>query len=191
MMAQMKCKKDSNMEYLPLIVLNSVMVISAVTDLRYQKIPNMVTLPAALAALAYHTMVNGLDGFLFSGAGLAVGISLLIFPYLMGGMGAGDVKLMGVVGSFIGPKQVFYAFLIIAIIGGIYALLLMVFQRPSFKGFFRDQFDSLMNIILTQKITPGSGLTDQRRPKLCYGLAISSGTGLYTILSITGLSQFF
>ena len=186
----MKWKKDSNMEYLPLIVLNSVMAVSAVTDLRYQKIPNMVTLPAALAALTYHTMVNGLDGFLFSGAGLAVGISLLIFPYLMGGMGAGDVKLMGVVGSFIGPKQVFYAFLIIAIIGGIYALLIMFFQRSSFKGFFRDQFDSLMNIILTQKITPGSGLTDQRRPKLCYGLAISSGTGLYTILSLTGLSQF-
>jgi prepilin peptidase CpaA len=151
----------------------------------------MVTLPAALAALAYHTQVNGLEGFLFSGAGLAVGISLLIFPYLMGGMGAGDVKLMGVVGSFIGPKQVFYAFLIIAIIGGIYALLLMIFQRSSFKGFFRDQFDSLINIILTQKVTPGSGLTDQRRPKLCYGLAISSGTGLYTILCLTGLSQFF
>jgi prepilin peptidase CpaA len=97
---------------------------------------------------------------------------------------------MGVVGAFIGPKQVFFAFLIIALIGGIYALLLMFFQRSSFKGFFRDQYDSLMNVVLTQKLTPGPGLTDQRRPKLCYGLAISSGTGLYTILSLTGLSLF-
>ena len=178
------------MEYLPLIILNGVLIISAVTDLRSQKIPNMVTLPAALAALAYHTIVNGLEGFLFSATGLAAGIALLILPYLMGGMGAGDAKLLGVVGAFIGPKQVFYAFLIIAIIGGIYAMLLMVFQRSSFKGFFRDQYDSLMNVILTQKLTPGPGLTDQRRPKLCYGLAIASGTGLYTILNLTGHNPF-
>jgi prepilin peptidase CpaA len=178
------------MEYLPIILLNSVLVISAATDLRSQKIPNIITLPAALAALAYHTEINGFEGFLFSVTGLAAGIALLILPYLMGGMGAGDVKLMGVVGAFIGPKQMFYAFLIITIIGGIYSLLLMVFQRSSFKGFFRDQYDSLINVVLTQKLTPGSGLKDQRRPKLCYGLAIASGTGLYTILNLTGHNPF-
>ena len=178
------------MEYIPLIILYIVLAISAATDLRSQKIPNMVTLPAALAALAYHTKINGLEGFLFSATGLAAGIALLFLPYLMGGMGAGDAKLLGVVGALIGAKQVFYAFLIIAIIGGIYAMLLMFFQRSSFKGFFRDQYDSLMNVILTQKLTPRPGLTDQSRPKLCYGLAIASGTGLYTILNLTGHNPF-
>ena len=89
-----KGKEDSNMDYLPLIILNGVLIISAATDLRSQKIPNMVTLPAALAALAYHTKINGLEGFLFSATGLAAGIALLILPYLMGGMGAGDAKLL-------------------------------------------------------------------------------------------------
>jgi prepilin peptidase CpaA len=178
------------MEYIPLILLNSVLIISVVTDLRSQKIPNKVTFPAALVAIFYHSMVNGLDGFIFSVTGLAAGIALLIFPYLMGGMGAGDAKLLGVVGAFIGAKQVFYAFLFIAIIGGIYAMLLMVFQRSSFKGFFRDQYDSLMNVILTQKLAPRPELSDHRRPKLCYGLAIAFGTGLYTILNLTGHNPF-
>lgn len=178
------------MGYIPLIILNGVLIISAATDLRTQKIPNMVTLPAALAAIAYHTKINGLEGFLFSATGLAAGIAILIIPYLMGGMGAGDAKLLGVVGAFIGPKQVFYAFLIIAIIGGIYAILLVVFQRSSFNGFFRDQYDSLMNVILTQKLIPGSGLAKRPRPKLCYGVAIATGAGLYTILNLTGYNPF-
>ena len=78
----------------------------------------------------------------------------------------------------------------VIVIGGIYAMLLMVFQRSGFKGSFRDLYDSLMNVILTQKLTPGPELTDQLRPKLCYGLAIAIGTGLYTILSLTGRNPF-
>ena len=38
-------------------------------------------------ALGYHFVMNSLDGLLFSSGGLALGIAVLILPYLMGGMG--------------------------------------------------------------------------------------------------------
>jgi prepilin peptidase CpaA len=173
------------MEYLLFIILNTVLIISAITDLKYQKIPNMVTFPAALTGLAYHILANGFDGFFFSVAGFVVGFLLLLFPYLMGGMGAGDVKLMGVVGTFIGPLHVLYAFIIVAFMGGIYAVLLIIFKRSYFNGFFSDQIDFLKNAILTEKHMPVSGSKGHDRPKLCYGVAIFSGTALYTVLYLT------
>ena len=173
------------MEYLLFILLNTVLIISAITDLKYQKIPNMVTLPAALTGLVYHIVVSGFEGFLFSVTGFAVGFFLLLFPYLMNGMGAGDVKLMGVVGSFIGPLHALYAFIIVAFIGGIYAVLLIIHKRSCFSGFFNDQFDFLKNAILNRKYMQVSGSKFHDRPKLCYGVAICSGTVLYTIFYLT------
>ena len=112
-----------------------VLVIASVSDWRDQKIPNILTLPCFLVAPAYHAWVNGWGGFLFSAGGIGLGIGLLILPYLMGGMGAGDAKLMGAVGGFIGPKAVLYAFAFTAIAGGVYALLLIVLHRSQFPGF--------------------------------------------------------
>ncbi len=57
-----------------------------------------------------------------STGGLFLGVAFLLPVYLIGGMGAGDVKLMGAVGSILGPQGVFIAFLYSAIAGGLYAL---------------------------------------------------------------------
>ncbi|MFP3361714.1 A24 family peptidase, partial [Planococcus sp. SIMBA_143] len=71
-----------------------VLLISFITDVRNRRILNSVTFPAMGIGLLYYTMTLGLEGFLFSGAGLLVGFALLLIPYLLGGMGAGDVKLL-------------------------------------------------------------------------------------------------
>ena len=174
------------MENFMIIFLSVLLVTAATIDLRSQKIPNIITYPSILIALTYHTIINGTEGLLFSAGGIAIGTALLIIPYLMGGMGAGDAKLMGTIGGFIGAKAAFYAFLNIAAVGGVYALILVIIYRPNFRGFFRKQFDTLVSFILMQKYIPDIEENAKNKPKLCYGLAIALGTGIYIFLDTTG-----
>jgi prepilin peptidase CpaA len=169
-----------------LIIFLSVILFVAVTiDLKAQRIPNLLTFPAVALTLIYYSITNGLNGFLFSALGLLVGISLLIIPYLLGGMGAGDAKLMGVVGGVLGAKGVFYAFLFSAIVGGIYAIILTLIYRPHFRGFYKKQLVALINFLLIRKYIPEPEDADLKKPRLCYGLAIGLGTGVYIVFNLS------
>lgn len=163
---------------------------SAGIDFHRQKIPNLITYPSMVIAFSYHGTMRGVDGLLFSLAGLVVGISIFLLPYLMGGMGAGDAKLMGAVGGLIGAKGVFFAFLCTAIVGMVYALVLILIYRPHFSGFLKKQMTTLWTFILTRKYIPNPIQAGQNRPRLCYGLAIALGTGLYIFLNQSGYEIF-
>jgi prepilin peptidase CpaA len=139
-----------------------------------------------LIALGYHFFLRGLDGLFFSTGGIGIGIGLLIVPYLMGGMGAGDAKLMGAIGGMIGAKGVFIAFIYTAIVGAVYALVLILIHRQYFGGFFKKQVTTLRTFILTRKYIPDPVEAGKNTPKLCYGLAIALGTGIYIILDLSG-----
>jgi len=123
-------------ESLNVLNLIAAMIVScaaAISDIRSKRIPNWLTYSAMVLGVGYHIILNGGRGFLFGAEGLLLGIFLLIFFYLAGGMGAGDVKLMGAVGALLGPKGVFIAFLFTALAGGIYAIMLLL-SRFHFTG---------------------------------------------------------
>ena len=105
-----------------------------------------------------------------------MGLALLIMFYFMGMMGAGDVKLMGAVGSILGPAGVFNAFLFTAIVGGIYALIVLVYHGQ-IVGFMKRIAQSLKLSLITVRPTlvPNEG---KATPILCYGIAIAIGTSL-------------
>jgi prepilin peptidase CpaA len=170
-----------------IVFLGVILLVATVTDLRTQKIPNILTFPAAALALIYNTITNGFSGFLFSAQGVALGIGLLIIPYLLGGMGAGDAKLMGAVGGVLGAKGVFNAFLFSAIVGGIYAIILTLIYRQQFRGFYRKQLAALINFFLIRKYIPEPEEADLKKPRLCYGLAIALGTGIYIVFNLLKL----
>ena len=178
------------MDRFSIIFLAGILILSAGIDFRRQKIPNLITYPSMVIAFSYHGAMRGVDGLLFSLAGLAVGISIFLLPYLMGGMGAGDAKLMGAVGGMIGAKGVVFAFLCTAIVGGVYALVLIFIHRTHFSGFRKKQMTTLWTFILTRKYIPNPIQAGQNRPRLCYGLAIAIGTGLYIFLNQSGYEIF-
>ena len=60
---------------------------AAITDFRCKRVPNYLTVPAALAGLAYHTLAPGGQGVLFALAGFAIGFGLLLLPWILGGGG--------------------------------------------------------------------------------------------------------
>jgi prepilin peptidase CpaA len=103
-------------------------------------------------------------------------------------MGAGDAKLLGAVGSFIGVKSVFLSFLFTALAGGIYALYIIILNKSKYSGFLTKFYYSCINFALTRKFISFEDQKDVlKRPKLCYGLAIAAGTGIFIIFEITGI----
>ena len=120
----------------------------------------------------------GMNGLIFSLSGILAGAGLLLLFHLLGGMGAGDVKLMAAVGASWARLGVFTAFLYSALIGGLYALVVLYRH-----GALRDTFYRLASV--AGRLDPGEGdagpgtsLTVPELPRLCYGLAISLGTVL-------------
>jgi len=112
-------------DYILLILL----VLSLYFDLTQKKIPNFLTFPVVLWGLLSHTIANGLDGILFSASGLLLGLAVFFIPFLLGGMGGGDVKLMGAIGALKGLQFVFHAAIFTAFCGGILAIIYLIYNR--------------------------------------------------------------
>ena len=159
--------------------------VAAAVDIRSRRIPNWLTYAAMLLGIGHHTLSNGLHGFFFGAGGLFLGLAFLIIFYLSGGMGAGDVKLMGAVGAILGPKGVFVAFVFTAIVGGIYAIILLLvrFRLVGTAVRLNTMFGSLEH---------GAGLAassthgNENVPVLKYGLAIAIGVSLSILWNAYG-----
>ncbi len=106
--------------FLPGVLL--LTVVAAIWDLAERRIPNALTVAAMIAGLAGHALAGGKGGLGWSAGGLAVGFALLAVPVFMGGMGGGDLKLMGAVGALVGPRLALDIALISGIAGGVLAL---------------------------------------------------------------------
>jgi prepilin peptidase CpaA len=153
-----------------------VAVISAVTDLRFRKIPNWLSLSAALTGLLLNFFFSGFQGLGSALVGSIAGFLLLFFVYLVGGMGAGDVKLMAAIGAFLGPWLIFVAFIWTALAGGVLALLLIGWRKT-----FRQTSQNLKTILLSLSMgtSPRQANITLDNPKLIklpYGVPIALGT---------------
>ncbi len=157
------------------IVLLCVLMIASIMDIRSNRIPNWLTFSAVILGLGLNFILGGVSGLLYSAAGLFTGVSLLILLYAFGGMGAGDVKLMGAVGAMIGPQMVLWAALYTALIGGIYAIVLMIIH-PRLKAKRAAVVQTLKGLIFFRTFNYNKPIETQNAPKLCYGVAIAIGT---------------
>ena len=168
-------------QFTPFIFLSALLIVAALYDIRFQKIPNLLTLPAIVMAIVYYTFIQGFEGFLISIGGAVLGISLMLIPYLMGGMGAGDAKLMGAVGALLGPKGIFVAFLLTALIGGVYALVVLAFYGNLRETYLRYWL-IFKTFFLTRKLSYVPPSEQEKKPRLRYGVAIALGTIMTMIM---------
>ena len=81
------------------VVLIVLLTIAVATDLKSHRIPNVLLWPALSLAMMLHMTSGGIDGLIASSGGLAVGFAMLLPLYCIGGMGAGDIKLLSIVGT--------------------------------------------------------------------------------------------
>lgn len=146
------------------ILLSLITLIGATYDWKVRRIPNWLTFGGLAIALVFNTFHLGVEGFINSLLGFICGIGLLLIPYLLGGMGAGDVKLLGTVGAIAGYKEVVIIFFYTAISGLIIGIIWLIFTPNRLKF-----------LITTGQILP----TVDKKQKVPYGIAILMGTILY------------
>jgi prepilin peptidase CpaA len=97
-------------------------------DLRTRRIPNFLTLGVAVSGLAFQLASHGWMGLSQGALGLLLGFSLLFFPYVLGGSGAGDVKALAAMGAWLGPVLVLTLFFYMTICGAIIALAVLCWK---------------------------------------------------------------
>ncbi len=95
-------------------------------DYKAKKVPNWLNAAIAAAGFTAQSWFNGTEGLAAGGLGLLVGFGLLIIPWAMHGMGAGDVKLMAAIGVWFGPLMTLVAFSVGAVIGGVVAVIMIL-----------------------------------------------------------------
>ena len=173
----------NRMTPLPFLILSIVLVIASASDLLFHKIPNWLTYPAMIVGVLYGTHLKGLGGSLYSILGISIGMTVLIIPFLAGGMGAGDVKLMGAVGGFLGPRGVWIAFLFTAWIGGIYALVLLA-SKGQLRRTGERYLALLRSLISIQGFSRSPSSNRWETPRLRYGLAIALGAFISILLGM-------
>jgi prepilin peptidase CpaA len=155
------------------IILFSVLAICLVTDLEERKIYNKVIFPSLLVTIALQFAYGGLAGLKLSLLGFIIGLIILIIPFLLGGMGAGDVKLLALIGAVKGSTFVLNTAIYMALLGGAIALLVIIFQKQTI---------SLIKILFFWIVSLFSGVkyklefpTSFFSKKYPYGVAIVGG----------------
>jgi prepilin peptidase CpaA len=119
------------------VVLIVLVLAAAVYDVRYRRIPNWISVSGAAVGLALNSFLyGGVPGLVFSLRGLALGFGAYFLLYAIRAMGAGDVKLMGAVGSLVGWQDWFGIFLVTAILGGVLAVIVVVARGRVKKTFW-------------------------------------------------------
>ena len=167
-------------------VLIGLLLIAAVIDVRTGRIPNWLVFGGALYGLVYNAIspLYARDiGILFALGGLAVGLVALLPAYLFRVMGAGDVKLMAMVGAFLGTWATVGAVLATLVAGGVLAIGLAVWSGGLVR-MLRNVAGMSRGVVLAVA-TGMTAWTAHHGPsagKMPYGVAIAVGTIAYLVL---------
>lgn len=159
------------------------LVVAAVIDGYKLKVPNLITFPMILSGWLYSGLAYGWEGLGYSLLGTFVGLGLLLPAYAIGGMGAGDVKLLAGVGAWVGATVTFYAFCLSAVVGGVIAVAMVLYRRAWSKH--RAQFEVILTEIVTLR-NPNqlAAIAAERKSSMLllpYGIPIAIGTIAYFV----------
>lgn len=110
-------------------ILITLVILSVYFDLTKKKIPNIITFPVILWGLLTYSIFNGFDGFKFSMVGFLVGLAIFIIPFILGGMGGGDVKMMAAIGALKGWKFVLTTAIYSGLVGGIIVIIYLIYKK--------------------------------------------------------------
>jgi prepilin peptidase CpaA len=152
---------------------------ACITDLRWRRIPNSLVIAGLCLGVVLNLQAAGVRGLGRSVAGAALGLALLLPFYALGGMGAGDVKLLAALGSLLGPGDLLRASLAGALAGGLLALGL-AFRR----GRLLDTLRSLGRLLSTWatggiRPSPELSLANPSTLKIPYAVPLAAGACLF------------
>lgn len=176
--------------FLPAYFLIATMLAATLTDIVSHRIPNVLLAPALSLALLSGAVSDGPAGIVSALAGMGVGLAMLLPVYAMGAMGAGDVKLLGVAGAFLGPQGALMAGIMTFVAGAALGLAWIAWRavRPSVDFWIARFNDSGQQVtgMETTGVASRSGSTFAYAPAIAAGVAFSVWQQGWLIPAIIG-----
>jgi prepilin peptidase CpaA len=160
------------LKYIVALALGSI---ACVTDVRSRRIPNVLTFGGAAAGLMFHAAFPTGSGLLPAAEGWLAGAVVLFIPFALGGLGAGDVKLLAALGAWLGPSEIIRAAMYAALAGGVLALVVALA-----RGYLRTALSNIW-LLLSHWSVAGIGpvhelsLEGSTGPRLAYAIPIFVG----------------
>lgn len=152
-----------------------IAIVAAIWDLRTRRIPNILTFGAALAAIVAHGYSGGAFGAGWAVTGWLVGVAFFLPIFALGGMGAGDVKLLAALGAWLGPGAAVWVALFSLLAGGVLGLVVALSY-----GYLTQ---ALANILWMFQFWRSEGprpvpevtLATHKGPRLAYAVPVFAG----------------
>jgi prepilin peptidase CpaA len=148
---------------------------AAVSDVRTRRIPNVLTFGGTAAAFVFFLFERGIGGLGWSALGWVVGCGLFLPFFLLRGMGAGDVKLLALIGSWLGPLLVLRVALYGAIAGGIVGIAVALVHGYLSQALWNVWFLLRYWRINGPRPVPTLTLADAKGPRVAYAVPIVAG----------------
>jgi prepilin peptidase CpaA len=172
----------------PVVVVFAAVVIATITDLRMFKIHNFLTLPLVVSGLLYHGVNGGSPGLGESVLGMVAGFGVFFLIFLLGGMGAGDVKLMAGVGAWLGAPLALGIALAASIAAGGYAVVVIATSGRCRETWLRLQVIFFRaaavgrSLAAEDKVEEAVHRDDRRKRLIPFGAMM--GVGLVALIAI-------
>jgi len=152
----------------------AAVAVATAIDWNTRRIPNLLTFPLVLVALAANGMLGGGMGLAGSAVGLVFGLAFFLLLMALGAMGAGDVKLMAALGALLGVVHIFWIGLFTAAMGGLLVVFYSLGQRSLPRTLHRTG-TLLKTMVLTGRLPKADELSASREDYMPYALAIALG----------------
>jgi prepilin peptidase CpaA len=166
-------------------LLVAVALVCAVTDLFRKKVYNAITYPAIVLGFVLQIALYGLPGLWSALAGFAIGFFPAFMLLVLGGMGGGDVKLMGAIGAIAGGVAATEALLLGVLFGAFIGLGQLAWHGVLLKSLWR-QTKMIVGLIVPS-VRPKGPIPPELKHELRFGVALAAGT-LVTLYDLkTGL----
>lgn len=155
-------------------VFTAFLVAASVTDVRTRRIPNPLVLSLLAVGIAFSIASRPVpEALLASAGGVGLGFAIWIGFWLVGVMGAGDVKFFAAIGAWLGPAATWRAALAAAIVGGLLAVLMLLHAKGLGPAMRRLSLAlSSGSLAILGHAQPGEATPQRHLP---YGVALAVG----------------